>query len=282
MKHRATAILLITSSLAAAGCWEPEPTTTVTLERTFDATELRKIDVRTVNGRVEVVADSTPLVTLSARLELPEDIDPAEFLLTEIAGDVLNVREEWGRRSWRHKNGGGTYTFTIPSSMELDLSTTNGKILTTGIEAAQDVSTVNGRIEIETPSSRVHADSVNGGITAVYTSSFPGGEFSSVNGSIKIEVPETTRLAADIHQVNGSFNSEIPVTVGSSDREAVVLSASTVNGGITVSRTRTTFRDSNTSTRVAPVVPDQNTEEIVVTEEAVATEIERDERDDRF
>ena len=264
MNRRLATLALVASSMLAAGCWEETPTSTFTVERTFDASLLVRVELESINGRIDVVSDESPLATLHARLELTEGIDPENFLETSIEGGVLVIRENHERlRSWRSDATDARYTLTIPAGLDVELSTTNGAIVTRGIIAAQELSTVNGRIDVETPGSLINAETVNGAIGAVYLDRFPGGDFSSVNGSIRIEVPASTRLSADVHQVNGSFNSAIPVTVGSADGESVVLSASTVNGGITVSQVsetrRAEFRDSASA--------QSNAEELVIAED---------------
>ena len=118
--------------------------------------------------------------------------------------------------------------------MTLDLDTTNGRIETFGVRGEQELGSVNGRIEVDTPDATVRARTVNGRIEARFRETFHSAELKTVNGSVKVFVPVDTKVAADVDQVNGSFNSRLPVVVNSRDAEGAPLRVTTVNGSVTL------------------------------------------------
>lgn len=236
-KLQVTILILFAAGLA--GCYETRSRVTQTVDKTWDATELKSLDLETVNGRVEVVRGDTDRVRLKAEIRSSHETNQ-DVLRFKTSGDVLEVRESWSRARrgifpFNDSSQSVRYEIEVPASFSLDLNTTNGRIETAGIRGFQSIASVNGRIEIDTPDAEISARTVNGRIEARFHEAFHGAKLKTVNGSVKVYVPAGTRVAADIDQVNGSFNSRLPVVVnarGSSD--GVPLRVTTVNGSVTL------------------------------------------------
>lgn len=239
MKPR-TAHLLILLLLAAGltGCYETDSHVVQTIDESWDARELTALSLESVNGRVEVRATDSAEIVIRAEVRSSHEAEQEIVRFTSEHG-TLEVREKWPRAKGmfpfnRGSGGSVRYEIDVPEAMALDLDTTNGRIETLGVRGEQRLGSVNGRIEIDTPGSVVEARTVNGRIEARFRDVFPGAELKTVNGSVKVYVPAGTKVAADVDQVNGSFNSRLPVVVNARGAEGAPLHVTTVNGSVTL------------------------------------------------
>lgn len=239
MKLRAARVLvLLLLSLALAGCYEIKSKVIQTVDRSWDAEELTALDLESVNGRVEVHATTSDQIVIRAEVRSSHETekDVVRFATEE---GVLEVRERWPRTKGflpfqRGSGGSVRYEIEVPEGLALDLGTTNGRIETRGVRGGQSLSSVNGRINVDTPDAEVDARTVNGRIEARFHEAFHRAELRTVNGSVKVYVPEGTSVAADVNQVNGSFNSRLPVIVNSRGADGAPLRVTTVNGSVTL------------------------------------------------
>ena len=167
----------------------------------------------------------------------------SDFIVVKNEGGTLSIREK-GHRSGRIFGRASRqidFAITIPAQLDLEAKTVNGRVLVEGVSGPMELSSVNGRIELSTPGAQVSATTVNGSIRAEFRNRFLGAKLSSVNGSIGVEVPRDASLDLDIHQVNGSFRTDLPVVVESSGRGGshgslhggqYPLEINTVNGSV--------------------------------------------------
>ncbi len=139
------------------------------------------------------------------------------------------------------------FTVRVPSNTMLALRTVNGGIEAKGLGADIDATTVNGSIDVSTRGFAT-AKTVNGSIHAAMGSTGEALEFSTVNGSIQLDVPADFAADVSFSALNGEIESDFPMTVaGSINRSKVrgrigaggrTLTASTVNGDLILRRTR--------------------------------------------
>lgn len=239
MKTRTARVLvLLLLSLGLTGCYEAESRVIQTVDRSWDAAEIDVLNLETVNGRVEVFASSSKKILVRAEIKSSRRTEENVVRFTTEEG-VLKVRERWPRAKgilpFKRGSGGSVrYEIEVPEKLILDIGTTNGRIETSGVRGDQSLSSVNGRIEIDTPDAEVEARTVNGRIEARFHQAFHRAELKTVNGSVKVFVPAGTKVAADVDQVNGSFNSRLPVVVNSRGAEGAALRVTTVNGSVTL------------------------------------------------
>jgi DUF4097 and DUF4098 domain-containing protein YvlB len=121
----------------------------------------------------------------------------------------------------------------------------------TAQELGSDVeaTTVNGGIKLSTEG-RAQAETVNGSVRARLGRA-DGSEplaFRTVNGSLRVELPEGASADVDIATVNGSITTDFPLTIqgkwgprkarGSIGGGGRALSLETVNGSIELRKTR--------------------------------------------
>lgn len=239
MKSRTAPVLvLLLVAAGLTGCYESESHIIQTVDESWDARDLTGLDIESVNGRVEVRAGDGSQVVIRAEVRSSHESEQEVVRFASNEG-ILEVRERWPRSKGMfpfHRGSGGSvrYEIEVPAALELDLATTNGRIETSGVRGKHRITSVNGRIEIDTPDAEVRARTVNGRIEARFRETFHGAELKTVNGSVKVYVPAGTKVAADVDQVNGSFNSRLPVVVNSRGGDGVSLRVTTVNGSVTL------------------------------------------------
>ena len=106
--------------------------------------------VENFNGMVEVAGDGADDgVEVAAEIRHPELV---EYLAMQ-EGDTILVRAKpSGRRSflgWRFLNRGAYVRVSLPRKANLDVQTTNGRVVVRRIEGVGSVRTSNGRIEVD-------------------------------------------------------------------------------------------------------------------------------------
>ncbi len=108
------------------------------------------------------------------------------------------------------------FTVKLPKGVRVRTSSVNGSLDIAGASAQVVARTVNGRIDAASTSGPVDARTVNGSIHVrmdAVPSSTEELEYSTVNGSVTIEVPSNFGGELEMNTVNGSLQSDFPVTM---------------------------------------------------------------------
>jgi hypothetical protein len=244
-----TRSISVASALFAAAlgtaCYVPEARHTA-FRQEWPGAQVQKVEVRGSNGRIEIEAAPVDRVTMEARIRTRDgrSVKPHDVLAVKLDGSTLTIRERGSRGtifSFGKKGRQIDLKLLVPARMEIDAETVNGRVVVEGVAAAMKLGSVNGRIELSTPGAEVEASTVNGSIRAEFHQRFVGAKLSTVNGSIGVEVPSNASLDLDIHQVNGSFRTDLPVVVestggrgshGSLHGGQYPLEINTVNGSV--------------------------------------------------
>lgn len=245
MRRSMSLVLATCTAALAAGCYAPEARQSA-FRQEWPAAQIQRVEVRGTNGRINVEAATSDRVQMEARIRSRggEQPKPQDLLTIKLEGTTLIIREKGSRRTFFSFGRGGRqidFSITVPARMELEANTVNGRVEVEGVAAPMKLGSVNGRIEFSTPGAEVHASTVNGSIRAEFSQRFVGANLSTVNGSIGVEVPANASLDLDIHQVNGSFRTDLPVVVqstggrsshGSLHGGEFPLEINTVNGSV--------------------------------------------------
>jgi hypothetical protein len=137
------------------------------------------------------------------------------------------------------------FEIRIPADVDFVGHTVNGEIFAEGLGADVTAETVNGDIEVSTEGF-ARAETVNGDIDVRMgaTEFASGAEFSTVNGSITLDVDDGVNADVDASWLNGGFESELPFTlegrIGKRSARGVLgqggpeLELNTVNGSIRI------------------------------------------------
>jgi len=146
------------------------------------------------------------------------------------------------------------YTIHVPHSAHIEhVGTVNGTLRIAGVEDLEDVHSVNGNIEIYESGGAVHAHTTNGSLhlELAHICSLNGVAAETTNGSVYLAIPSDTQADLEARSMNGNFQTELALSVESSQRPREVngklgrggapIRLHTVNGGIRVVALRSTI-----------------------------------------
>lgn len=107
-----------------------------------------------------------------------------------------------------------TFYVSVPENVAFLGSTVNGNVEVHDLASDVGVTSVNGNIEIST-TGFAEASTVNGSITAAMEryDMEAGLSFSTVNGSISLDLPDDVDADVDARWVNGRLEADLPLTV---------------------------------------------------------------------
>ncbi|MFL5575981.1 MAG: DUF4097 family beta strand repeat-containing protein [Gemmatimonadaceae bacterium] len=187
--------------------------------------------VKNLNGamRVEPASGDRIEVTATKRWRRG-DPDDVRIETTKVRGgqDVL-ICALWGEDSscdedgyHSHNHDGNRtgdvsveFVVKLPKGTRVDVSTVNGSVRVDGATSEVRAGTVNGAIEAVSAGGPVVASTVNGDVN-VRMGELGGSEslrYSTVNGSITLEVPSALDADVEMTTVNGHLSSDYPMTV---------------------------------------------------------------------
>jgi hypothetical protein len=147
------------------------------------------------------------------------------------------------RDGWRRNNDVSVhFVVRIPPTARVDASTVNGEMIVDGTSADISASTVNGNVEARSTAGRVEASTVNGDVMVRTAAPESGLDYSTVNGSVTIELPANINAEVNLSTVNGRISSDFPMTLGGTINPRRIratigtggptIRAKTVNGSI--------------------------------------------------
>lgn len=262
MNSRNRIIYSLAAMLLVAGCGAVMERRTAHIQRRWPVGAIRHIDVREIDGAINIEAGSEAEIVMDANVRsrrAPRNNEENQgYFTTELSGDTLVI----GRRN-EHRGihffsfGNETrvdYDLRVPATVALDLRTVNGRIATHGVDGEMKAVTVNGRVNIDTPgSSEVEAHTVNGRIEARFVKSFQGATLKTINGGVTASLPLSASFTGDFSQVNGDIEAAFPLNIHSHPGSRRV--SGEVNGGRYELRITTVNGDIKIDTATPPAPP---------------------------
>lgn len=220
------------------------------------------IEIKGVNGNVKATAATGQEVEVSAvmrgrrsnpadvRLDIVQHGDGVTICALYPSGDSRPnecAPGDGGRMNVRDNDVTVEFTVRVPPGVRFVGKTVNGDVSADGLAAPVAVKTVNGDATFST-SAYGSAQTVNGSIRGSMgnTQWNQTLKFSSVNGSISLELPADTSTDVQAKTVNGSINTDFPITVtgrvntrqlsGTIGGGGRSMDLETVNGSVTLKR----------------------------------------------
>lgn len=186
--------------------------------------------IANINGAIDVTPASGANAEVHGEKKWRRG-DPAQVRFAVVKdGDNVTVCALWhendscdedGYHSGRHNDNENndvsvSFSVKLPKGVHVRTNTVNGAVDIAGASGQVAAHTVNGRIDAASTSGPVDAKTVNGSIH-VRMGTVPAGagdlRYSTVNGSVTIEVPESFNGELEMETVNGSLQSDFPLTV---------------------------------------------------------------------
>ena len=191
----------------------------------------RWLRVKNMNGSITVEPSSSDRVEVRAtkrsRRGNPDDVRIEVQKTGAGDGDVLicalwyenaSCSETSYQSNSSGRRGNDTeveFTVRLPKDVRVAVSTVNGSVEVVGATSEVDAHTVNGGIRAATSGGPVSAGTVNGDIR-VRMASLGNSEslaYSTVNGSVTVELPAQLDADVEMTTVNGSLEADYPLTM---------------------------------------------------------------------
>jgi DUF4097 and DUF4098 domain-containing protein YvlB len=200
-----------------------------TLEETFDQTYAFApgdfLELDNTNGNVYIeVWDRDEIQIVATKKVKVGSSDKAEAAMQELKVDVhpssggIRVDTIYPKRrdTWFSSISLSVrYEIKMPSSANLDVTTTNGNIKVAGVSGDLDIGTTNGNVHVRDSGGRLNAHTTNGSISAELTEVSAGEDmvFRTTNGGINLAIPPGTQADLTARTTNGSIRTDFPITV---------------------------------------------------------------------
>ena len=248
--------LLLGPALALAPDYGQEKATgsgevTNQINRTVTLAPGANVKIQGINGLVSIETWDGDRAEINITVRA-SDIAAMERrpIIIEAAPDSLTIRVEddregrrGGDRGWvRHEA-----RLKLPKSVNLKVSSVNGKVDVGAITGEVGVNSVNGGVVVAQAGTATDLSSINGGISISLLRLGEGGlRVHSVNGGVKIGLPSETNAEIDVHSVNGGIKSDLPITIIGEVKHGQLrgrvgdggppINITSVNGGVTLER----------------------------------------------
>jgi hypothetical protein len=203
------------------------------------------IDVSLVQGSITVRGSNRKDVLVIARPETDRPsrrFDPDATGMRRIpqtAGFRISEDANRIKVGSEHPNRAITFEIEAPARTNLKLSTVNGgEILVENIEGELTVTNTNGGITLNNVSGTVAAGTTNGSVRASLSrvTADRGMAFTSLNGTVDVTLPPTTKANLRMRSDNGDVYSDFEVQLAAS--APVVQESRNSNGRYRISRNR--------------------------------------------
>lgn len=248
--------LLLPLGLLSSGCEMmiagPRAQASDLWEKTYQVAPGATLEIENTNGAIDVRPHTEPTIQVTARRT-------ARAVTEQGARELLNrtkLEESASSdlvRLVTPRSGSSMgqqlevrYEVKVPPSISVNLTTVNGKVELEGVTGAVALETVNGGVEARGVTALRTAETVNGSISLELAALSPqGARIETVNGSVGVKLPTTASADVSVRTVNGGIAVDGFGKVDEAERRrrhfdgklnggGPRLRVETVNGGVTV------------------------------------------------
>lgn len=178
--------------------------------KTYPLSATGRVQLDNLNGDVRIqVWDRNEVQVDAIKYAFSQEALEETEIVVNSKSNEIQIKTDYPDSKWwgNNSNSSVDYTISIPRNAELD-----------------DVSLVNGNLEIHSAGGAVTASTVNGTLTAQDLSGET--KLSTVNGTLNVAFTELNASKISLSSVNGTVQLKLPSNADAN------INASTVNGGI--------------------------------------------------
>lgn len=226
--------------------------------RTYTLPAGGTLDLVNVNGPIEARPAAGPHVEVVVRreAEAPSDQVARELLqkariVEQVAPERVRIEASAASGGLRRGIFGGSrletrFEVRVPDGLTVSLKTENGAIQVGGFKGRLTASSTNGGVTGRSLRGATRVSTVNGGVRLAFDAIGGDIEATTVNGSIRVELPPAAGGTLLVTTVNGSVTVDERLRFRASERERLrmagtlndggpAITLSTTNGGVRVS-----------------------------------------------
>ena len=221
------------------------------------------LELSNVNGSVEISSWDSQLVRIDAEIlvKAGRQKDAERFLdeveiVVEGSGRRLRVEPDYpdnrgsGLLDWifghRRPEVRVDFRLRVPRKVDLDVENVNGRVDVSDVQGDATIRVTNGAVDVRDLAGSLSAHTVNGSVKARLLEVPPDAEIElkTVNGSIRLYLPEDVSAEVEASTVNGGIDSDFPLDVegkygpkhasGELGTGQASIRLKTVNGGIDI------------------------------------------------
>ena len=249
--------LLLPLGLLSSGCEMmiagPRAQATDQWEKTYQVAPGATLEIENTNGTIDVRSHGEPTIQVMARRTAravteqgARDLLARTKLEESASSDLVRLVTPRSQGSSIGQHIEVRYEVRVPATIAVNLTTVNGKVELEGVTGAVALETVNGGLEARGVTSLRTAETVNGSISLELAGlSAQGARIETVNGSVGVKLPTTTGADVSVRTVNGGIEVDGFGKVDQGERRrrhydgklnggGPTLRVETVNGGVTV------------------------------------------------
>ena len=241
--RRSVLALLPVLLIAASGCdivtADLKARETAEWRKTYQLSPGGRVEVRNVNGRIEVQpseGNTVEIVALkSARAGSPEAAKEALGrieIVDSSSGNLIKVETRLPRGGGMFNMGSSEvrYTVKVPAAADVEFATVNGGVEVAGLSGRIKTETTNGGIVGRQIGGPIEASTTNGGVEVEVTRVAENGvRLGCTNGGIKLRLPSDAKANISASVTNGGISADgLPIEVTESSRRRL---EGRLNGG---------------------------------------------------
>lgn len=238
-------IIWIIFLISCLGCWDGSRYFEEETTQTMPFTPQSNLFVNTQNGSIRINSWDRSEIKIEATRRVrgyPEE--RAKKILKEIKinirEDDKGVRVETEIPRVIRGDIGVNYNIFIPKKADLSLGTMNGGIRVENIQGDVKTRTMNGGITlIGIRGAVIEGNAMNGGIICNIDTllEFTNISLETLNGGIRLAIPETPEPSIYARVVNGRIVSDFPIyTRKDAMKGDVIIKLEVMNGGISIKK----------------------------------------------
>ncbi|MCG8455543.1 MAG: DUF4097 family beta strand repeat-containing protein [Holophagales bacterium] len=220
------------------------PSLSTAAERTFAETyPLEKggsVELSNINGDVRITGWDRQEVQVEATISSGSrsSVDDVEIDVDATRGRI-SIEAEYknkNNRGWRYRNADVEFRLKVPRTARLDeISLVNGSLELEGVAGEVEISLVNGNLEARGLTGNAELATVNGSIDAYFSNLDRDVDVESVNGSIDVYLPAGIDADVDASTVHGRIRNDFGLEVDDSGYVGQELRGRIGSGGARIS-----------------------------------------------
>lgn len=222
------------------------------INRTVTLAPGANVKIQSINGLVSVETWDGDRAEINISVRASDLVTmERQPIIVEATPNSLTIRVEQDKEGRRRGGDRGWVRhearLKLPKSVNLKVSSVNGKVDIGAISGEVGVNSVNGGVVVAQAGTATQLSSINGGISVSLLRLGEGGlRVHSINGGVKIGLPSETSAEIDVHSINGGIKSDLQITVIGEMKHGQLrgrvgdggppISITSVNGGVTLQR----------------------------------------------